>query len=91
MAQFKKGQSGNPAGRPKGSYSKPRFTDYCTEETAKELVYKAMEMAAQGDSIMLRFCVEHLLGKAPQALEMTGEGGLPFQIIITKTDGNKTS
>jgi hypothetical protein len=67
------------AGRPKGSISKPRFSDYITEEEVKKLVTKAIEMATAGDSNMLRFCLEQHMGKAIQPVDSEVRG----EVIIT--------
>ena len=70
-------------GRPKGSKTKPTFSNYITEEQVKSLVYKAIEMAGQGNETMLKFVLEHHFGKAMQPVEgnMTGE----MKIVFDKT------
>ena len=65
---FKKGQSGNKNGRPKGTITKPRLSDYLTEQQVNELVKKAYDMAATGDPTMLKFILEHQFGKPVQPL-----------------------
>jgi hypothetical protein len=60
--QFPGGQSGNPAGRPKGSRNK--VTAICTEllgDAAEDVIAKLIEQAKAGDGIALRLCVERLV------------------------------
>lgn len=76
--QFKPGQSGNPAGRPKLD---PPITSYLREileqkisekkkpETNKELIAQAIIMhAAKGNSGYLKELLERLEGKIPQGV-----------------------
>ncbi len=59
--RFKKGQSGNPKGRPKGI--KDRRVKYreLLEPHASELVKKAVELALAGDTTSLRLCLERIV------------------------------
>lgn len=75
---FKKGQSGNLNGRPKGTLTKPRLSDYLSEEQVKVLVNKAIEMASTGDSVMLKFCLEQHFGRAAQPI--SNDDDKPFKI-----------
>jgi hypothetical protein len=58
--QWKKGQSGNPIGRAKGS-GKIAQLRAMLEPHAEELVQKAKDMAMEGDSTALRLCLERLV------------------------------
>lgn len=71
---FKKGQSGNPAGKPKGATTKPRLSDYLSKDQVDNLVKKAYELAATGNTDMIKFILDHNFGKAPQALDHTTNG-----------------
>ena len=59
---FKKGQSGNPAGRKFGSKSKTTILlGQMLQGQAEQLVQKAIDMALKGDSQMLRALLDKLL------------------------------
>ena len=60
MAKFKPGESGNPAGRPRGS-GKASELRALLEPHAPELVQKAMDLALEGDTTALRLCLERLM------------------------------
>jgi hypothetical protein len=47
---------------------KKTFRDYVPETKIKKLVDKAVKLAEKDDA-MLRFVLEHVLGKAPQPIE----------------------
>lgn len=60
--QFKPGESGNPAGKPKGTRN--RFTiaaEMLLDGEAQTLTRKAIELALAGDPTALRLCMERLL------------------------------
>lgn len=80
------------AGRPKGSITKPRFSDFITPAEVKKLVAKAIEMAKAGNDNMLKFCLEQNFGKAMQPVEGDFKGNivLSFDNAFTssKTENN---
>lgn len=58
---FKKGQSGNPAGRPQGSRNRVSLAvDELLEGQAEALTQKAIDSALEGDSTALRLCLERI-------------------------------
>ena len=58
---FKKGKSGNPAGRPQGSRNKATLAiDELLDGEADKLTRKAVELAMEGDTTALRLCLERL-------------------------------
>src|SRR5262245_27761868 len=61
MAKFRKGESGNPSGKPKGCRNATTILfDGLLKDNAKELIEKAIEMAKAGDGPALRLCIERL-------------------------------
>ena len=60
--QFQKGQSGNPAGRPRGSRNKASLRmQEMLEQRAEELVNKLVAMAIAGNIGALRLCLDRLV------------------------------
>jgi Family of unknown function (DUF5681) len=56
---FAKGQSGNPAGRPRGSTNRAtRAAELLLDGEATALTRKAVEMALAGDPAALRLCLD---------------------------------
>ncbi len=59
---FTEGQSGNPAGRPKGSRNKTTVAlEKILDGDAESILRKAVEMAQDGDPTALRLCLDRLL------------------------------
>jgi hypothetical protein len=68
---FKKGESGNPEGRPKGTLNKRSQLGKLLEPYAEQLVTKAIELALNGDANALRLCMERLIPKVrSEAIEI---------------------
>ncbi len=65
----KKGGPQPGAGRPKGSTTKPRLSDFLDRDQVSNLVAKAYQLAEQGNETMLKFVLEHHFGKAMQPVE----------------------
>lgn len=59
--QFKKGQSGNPAGKPKGARDKRTELRELLQPHAADLVKKAVELAKAGDTTALRICIDRCI------------------------------
>jgi hypothetical protein len=58
---FAKGQSGNPAGKPKGTRNRVTLAcDELLEGEAEAITRKAIEMAKTGDGPALRLCLERI-------------------------------
>jgi Family of unknown function (DUF5681) len=59
---FKPGQSGNPAGKPKGARNRSTIAaELLLEGEAKALTRKAIELGLAGDTTALRLCLERLV------------------------------
>lgn len=61
MTKFMKGQSGNPAGRPKGIPDKRTQMRELFEPHAEALIDKAVQLALAGDTTALRMCLERII------------------------------
>ncbi|CAE6946299.1 hypothetical protein R69608_05540 [Paraburkholderia nemoris] len=59
--QFKKGQSGNPAGKPRGAKDKRTALRELLQPRAAELVEKAVTLALAGDTTALRICIDRII------------------------------
>src|SRR5919205_3313317 len=60
--RFAKGESGNPAGRPKGARHKATIAaEILLDGEAEKLTRKAVELALAGDTIALRLCLDRIL------------------------------
>ena len=60
--QFGKGQSGNPAGRPKGSRNRVAAAlELVFDDAAEKVAAKAIEMALEGDSQAMRMCLDRMV------------------------------
>ena len=57
---FKRGQSGNPAGKPRGARDKRTDIRALLEPHKEKLARKAIELALAGDTTALRLCFERL-------------------------------
>src|SRR5690348_14063439 len=59
---FRKGRSGNPAGRPPGSRNRATVAaEALLEGEAQALTRKAIELALEGDTTALRLCLERIV------------------------------
>jgi hypothetical protein len=55
---FKKGQSGNPAGKPKGALSRRTLLAKQLETEMPALIAKVVELAKKGDTQALKICID---------------------------------
>jgi hypothetical protein len=61
---FQKGQSGNPAGRPRGSRNRKMIIlQQMLDDDGQAILEQAMKMAKEGNVFALRLCMERLLPK----------------------------
>ena len=73
-----KGGARPGAGRKPGVSNRPQLRDMLSQAQIDALVAKGIEKADNGDSIMLKFMLEQVFGKAPQPL--TGADGGAIEI-----------
>lgn len=81
--QFKKGQSGNPAGKPKGARDKRTALRELLQPHAADLVKKAVDLALAGDTTALRICIDRCIPaiKAKdQPISLSGLNGTPAEM-----------
>jgi hypothetical protein len=58
---FEPGQSGNPAGRPKGSRNKATLAvEVLLDGEAESITRKAIELAKKGDLAAIRLCLDRI-------------------------------
>lgn len=69
------------AGKPKGMTNRPVFRNAVTEAQANRLITKAIAMADEGDTNMLKFVLEQIYGKAVQPVG--GEEDNPIMLQIS--------
>lgn len=66
--RFKKGQSGNPAGKPKGARNRATMAaETLLEGEAENLTRKAIEKALEGDTVALKLCLDRILPRKKEA------------------------
>jgi hypothetical protein len=71
---FQKGQSGNPAGRPRGSRNRPSARVQSLLEGKADVARKVIEMAQAGNIRALRMCLDCI---APARKYESGSCELP--------------
>jgi hypothetical protein len=88
LKSWKKGQSGNPNGRPKKlPHLEELLADILGEDkegiTAAEAILRALRAkATKGDIRAAEVLLERAYGKAKQGIELSGTNEGPIQIII---------
>ena len=88
---FQKGQSGNPAGRPKGALNK--YTEISKEllsEKGPMIVQKVIEKALDGDVACLKMCMDRIV-PAHKAVEIKHENQDMAINIVVESIGQAAS
>jgi hypothetical protein len=86
MAQFKKGQSGNPGGRPAHQTKYLKSLVKLVNRNDWELIIKkAIVQAKNGDKSAREFLADYCLGKPQQAVDLTSGGD---KILVTLKNGD---
>ena len=83
---FKKGQSGNPAGRPKGSVNKyTELSRALLSERGPEIVQVVIDKALKGDVHCLKMCMDRIVPpqKAVEIKHTKDDGGLVINVGTT--------
>lgn len=81
--QFKKGQSGNPQGRPKGNISRRVWLDNIIGDKKDELLLRAQKMALQGNTRIMEVLLDRWLPARPM------DESVPIQLKDCKTRSEK--
>ena len=94
--KFKPGQSGNPAGRPKGRTLTNRLKAILEEEVngktvAQALMEAGVKAALKGDYRYWNHIAERIDGKVAQPHEHTGEDGGALNIIFRTAEPKEES
>jgi hypothetical protein len=95
-AKWKPGESGNPAGRPKGSLSltdilrrqlQETLQDGSKLEKAEALVAKLIAVASGGDMQAMKLILDRLEGSPRQAIDLSGSApAFPSKIVVEIID-----
>lgn len=83
MAKFIKGQSGNPGGRPVEAKEVRALALAACPDAIRELIRLSQESSDERTRVVAnKEILDRGLGKAAQAVELTGAEGAPLTIII---------
>jgi hypothetical protein len=83
--QFKKGQSGNPKGLPKGYITRAKWLDNIIGDKKDELLIRAQQMALQGNTRIMEVLLDRWLPSRPM------DEPVPIQLKDCKSRGEKIS
>lgn len=75
------------AGRPLGSTTKVRISDYFTEAEKKDF-FNDLKVRAQTDTKIALYLAEQLTGKATQNVELGGLDGQPIVVKVMNYGNN---
>ena len=69
--RFVAGQSGNPAGRPRGSSNRATvLAQGLLDADAEAIIQKAVDLAKEGDPVALRLCIERIMPRRERSLSI---------------------
>jgi len=69
------------AGRPRGSTTKPQIRQFVLDKDIREIMAVAIKKAKDGDTVMAKFLLEQIFGRAPQPLTGGGNDDKPIAIL----------
>jgi hypothetical protein len=80
---FKKGVSGNPKGRPKGSGQRPELMEVLRQKMPMELLAAAVDkLVKDGDSKATLYMIDRHLGRPAQAIQVSGDAERPLHMQV---------
>jgi hypothetical protein len=88
--RFKKGRSGNPGGRPKGTSITAILRELLNRPTedgrvvAEELADVFIERAKAGQFKFAKEILDRTEGKVPDRVEVSGKDGKPLAVLVLK-------
>lgn len=77
------------SGRPKGTKDLPKIKDFMTNAQVQEITNRYFEQAKE-DNRVLTHLIDHIYGKAKQAIVGGDEDDSPLIVKIVKYGGNNT-
>lgn len=94
--RFKKGETGNPSGRPKLTRLTEALRQQLSEEmpdasestVAEEIAKTLIRLAISGDIAAIRECFDRAEGKSPISLDVGGKDGEPMLITFSFNNSN---
>jgi hypothetical protein len=81
LKPFKKGQSGNPGGRPKWKHITEMLKHEDNQEKLEQLVHVIYDKALSGDMRAVEFIADRLEGKVAHRLQVSPANDKPIKVF----------